>query len=158
MNLSNLSKILQDEPVFRLKQAREAVSGNLINSWDEATNLPAELREKLKKEVSLEINAQITPGQKSDSQKALIIFDDDEKVETVLMKHKDGRNTVCVSSQVGCPLGCSFCATGKIGFKRNLVADEIVEQAVFWGRMLKKESKAGVIARKPDSNRDDEAI
>ncbi|KKS65989.1 MAG: putative dual-specificity RNA methyltransferase RlmN [Parcubacteria group bacterium GW2011_GWB1_42_6] len=120
--------------------------------------MPAELREKLKKEVSLEINAQITPGQKSDSQKALIIFDDDEKVETVLMKHKDGRNTVCVSSQVGCPLGCSFCATGKIGFKRNLVADEIVEQAVFWGRMLKKESKAGVIARKPEFVRADEAI
>jgi len=54
------------------------------------------------------------------------------------MRHDDGRNTVCVSCQVGCPLGCLFCATGKMGFTRNLSAEEIVEQVVFFSRYLKK--------------------
>jgi 23S rRNA (adenine2503-C2)-methyltransferase len=61
---------------------------------------------------------------------------DDENIETVLMKHKE-RNTICVSTQVGCPLNCSFCATGKMGFKRNLEIGEIVEQVLFFGRYLK---------------------
>ena len=57
------------------------------------------------------------------------------------MEHGAGRNTVCLSSQVGCPLGCLFCATGKTGFKRNLTALEIVEQAVYFARLLKKEGR-----------------
>jgi len=59
-------------------------------------------------------------------------------VETVLMRHAGGRNTVCVSSQIGCPLACTFCATGKLGFKRDLKYYEIVEQVLFWARYLKK--------------------
>ncbi len=55
-----------------------------------------------------------------------------------LLKDARIRNTICVSSQIGCPLGCAFCATGKIGFKRNLIAGEIVEQVLFWARYLKK--------------------
>jgi len=54
------------------------------------------------------------------------------------MKHTDKRNTICVSSQVGCPLGCQFCETGKMGFKRNLAAGEIVDQVLFFARYLKK--------------------
>lgn len=163
MNLSNLDKILQDEPKFRLKQIKEAVFGSLVNNWDEATSLPIDLREKLKKEVSLEINAQISQSAKSDSQKALITFTDGQKAETVLMRHKDGqnpaergRNTVCVSSQVGCPLGCFFCATGKIGFKRNLESAEIVEQVLFWARYLRhcEEKVSGTFEfRVPDTFR-----
>jgi 23S rRNA (adenine2503-C2)-methyltransferase len=57
------------------------------------------------------------------------------------MRHEDGRNTVCVSSQVGCPLGCLFCATGKMGFKRNLTSDEIIEQVIFFDRYLKPEGQ-----------------
>ncbi|MBI4101644.1 MAG: 23S rRNA (adenine(2503)-C(2))-methyltransferase RlmN [Candidatus Nealsonbacteria bacterium] len=73
--------------------------------------------------------------------KAILSLADDLKIESVLMRHSDGRNTVCVSSQVGCPLGCLFCATGKIGFKRNLDVWEIVRQVLFFARLLKKESK-----------------
>lgn len=57
------------------------------------------------------------------------------------MHHGDGRNTVCVSSQVGCPLACKFCATGKMGFKRGLTAMEIIQQVIFFARLLKKEKK-----------------
>lgn len=81
--------------------------------------------------------------------KALITLKDGLKIETVLMRHKprsrasslrgkDKRNTICVSSQIGCPLACTFCATGKMGFKRNLEAWEIVEQVLFFARYLKK--------------------
>src|SRR3989339_960129 len=57
------------------------------------------------------------------------------------MRHEDGRNTVCVSSQVGCPLGCLFCATGKMGFARNLNPFEIVEQVLFFARYLKNKGQ-----------------
>jgi len=57
------------------------------------------------------------------------------------MQHKDGRNTVCVSTQVGCPLGCTFCATGKLGLKRNLRAYEIVDQVLCFARILKKKNE-----------------
>ena len=131
---------MKDQPLFRPKQAREAVFSNLIENWDEAKNLPGELRDKLKKEAPLEINAKIFETG-DNAQKALIVLADGEKIETVLMRHQDGRNTVCVSSQVGCALGCAFCATGKIGFKRNLADEEIVEQVLLWARRLKKENK-----------------
>ncbi len=63
---------------------------------------------------------------------------DGSKIESVLMKHEDGRRTVCVSSQVGCSVGCKFCATGQQGFKRNLTSGEIIEQVLFFARLLKK--------------------
>ena len=137
MNLASLEQILKNEPTFRLKQAKEAVFRNLIGDWNEATNLPPELREKLNQEAPLAIDAKIFDS-KDGAQKALITLKDGQKIETVLMRHKDGRNTICVSSQIGCPLGCAFCATGKIGFKRNLTADEIVEQVLFFARRMKK--------------------
>ena len=142
MDIFNLEKILSGEPAFRLKQAREAVFLNLIENWDETTNLPPKLREKLNRETPLKIDAKIFIS-KDGAQKALITLADGEKIETVLMRHKDGRNTVCVSSQVGCALGCAFCATGKKGFKRNLKSEEIAEQVLFFARILKKENKRG---------------
>jgi len=56
------------------------------------------------------------------------------------MRHCAGRNTICLSSQIGCPMNCSFCATGKMGFKRNLTVTEIIEQIVFFARILKKKN------------------
>jgi 23S rRNA (adenine2503-C2)-methyltransferase len=72
--------------------------------------------------------------------KALLTLRDGKNIETVLMKHKE-RNTICVSTQVGCPMNCSFCATGKMGFKRNLEIGEIVEQVLFFGRFLKEKKE-----------------
>lgn len=138
MNIFNLEKILAGEPAFRLKQAREAVFKNLIEDWNEATNLPPELREKLNLEAPLKIDAKIFESE-DNAQKARIILKDGVKIETVLMGHQDGRQTICVSSQAGCALGCVFCATGKTGFKRNLEALEIIEQVLFFARILRKE-------------------
>jgi len=66
------------------------------------------------------------------SHKVLFELQDGEKIEAVLMRFKDGRKTVCVSSQVGCTLGCKFCATGKLGFKRNLTYEEITDQVLYF--------------------------
>jgi len=140
MDISKLEEVLKNEPKYRLKQAREAVFKNFISDWKEATSFPKELREKLNKECPLEIKADVLVSKKENSVKAKITLKDDLKIESVLMRHADGRNTVCVSSQVGCPLGCLFCATGKMGFKRNLTSDEIIEQVIFFNRYLKKEN------------------
>lgn len=142
MDLSKLEHILAGEPVFRIKQAKEAVFKNFISDWDKATFFSKDLRQKLEKECPIEITADVLVSKKEDSVKAKITLADGLEIETVLMGHKDGRNTVCVSSQVGCALGCLFCATGKMGFKRNLTADEILEQVIFFERFLKiKNSK-----------------
>ena len=138
MNLENLEKILENEPKYRLKQANEAVFRNFISDWSEATFFSKDLRDRLNKECPLKIEADVLVSKKEDSVKARIKLRDGLMIETVLMRHKDGRNTVCVSSQVGCPLGCLFCATGKMGFKRNLTTDEIIEQVIFFNRYLKK--------------------
>ena len=141
MDIENLKKVLENEPKYRIKQAKEAVFKNLITDWNKATFLPLALREKLNKECPLEINAETLISKTKDSIKARITLKDGLLIETVLMRHKDGRNTVCVSSQVGCPLGCQFCATGKMGYKRNLSSAEIIEQVLFFSRYLKKGGK-----------------
>ncbi len=134
MDLTNLGKVLADEPAYRLKQAKEAVYKNYISDWSEATFFAKDLRDKLNKECPLEVKADVLVSQKEDSVKVRITLKDGLMIEAVLMGHKDGRNTVCVSCQVGCPLGCAFCATGKMGFKRNLTVDEILEQVIFFER------------------------
>jgi 23S rRNA (adenine2503-C2)-methyltransferase len=141
MNLEKLESILSEEPKFRLKQARQAVFVDLISNWDQATVFPLALREKLNQECPLEIEVENLVSKEGNSIKALISLSDGLKIETVLLGHGTGRNTICLSSQVGCPLGCLFCATGKMGFKRNLTDMEIVEQAIYFARLLKKEGK-----------------
>lgn len=135
MNVENLSKILQKEPSFRFKQANEALYKQFISSWQDLSSFPKTLRDKLDKECPLEIKAELVKSNSS-SYKALIELEDKLKIETVLITH-DSRQTVCLSSQVGCPLACSFCSTGKLGFKRNLTSYEIIEQFLFWARFLK---------------------
>jgi len=138
MNLTNLEKIFSGKPAFQLRQAKEAVFKHLIDDWSQATNLPVDLRETLNKECTLDIDAKLFLSDDKNTIKALVTLEDGLKVETVLMRYQNGRNTVCVSSQVGCPLNCLFCATGKAGFKRNLSADEIIEQVLLFARYLKK--------------------
>ena len=137
MDLSSLSKVLADQPAYRYRQVREAVFKQLLDNWEEAKNLPQELREKLSAACPLEIKAEESKDRRS--AKAVIRLNDGNIIESVLINNNDGRHTVCVSSQVGCPVGCDFCATGKIGFKRNLTAEEIVEQVLYFARQLKAE-------------------
>ena len=141
MNLILLKKVLAKEPPFRLKQAKKAIFSDLIEDWSEVTTLPLSLREKLKEKYPLKIQAKTFASGDKKTVKAVISLKDDLKIETVLMSHKGKRNTVCVSSQIGCPLDCTFCATGKSGFKRNLKVFEIVEQVLFFARYLKKDKQ-----------------
>ncbi len=138
MDFGQLEKLLAGEPAFRKKQVKQLVFCDLIEDWNQASTLPQALRDKLAREWPLDIKAKVLGAKDGRSAKAVIELIDGLKIETVLMRH-EGRNTVCVSSQVGCALGCSFCATGQTGFKRNLTAGEIIGQVLFWARYLKKE-------------------
>lgn len=138
MDIRKIQEILKDEPKFRIKQVYEAIFQKFIENWDEATSLPAALREKLKAEAPLDIKAEIFESNDKNTIKAAIEFPSGA-VETVLMRHSD-RNTVCVSSQMGCKMACTFCLTGQGGFGRNLDYYEIVEQVLFFERYLKKTS------------------
>lgn len=138
MDLTRFQSLFDKEPKYRLEQAKKALFCDLIQNWQEAEGLPLGLREKLNKECSIEITAEIFVSKDKDAIKALLTLKDGLKIEAVLMRHKDKRNTVCVSSQVGCALNCSFCATGKMGLQRNLEVSEIVEQVLFFARYLGK--------------------
>ena len=141
MDLERYEKILSEYPKFRLKQANKHLYDKLIDDWSNSTVLPEELKQRLDRECPIKIFADTLISKKKDTLKAQIILNDGLLVETVLMKHQDGRNTICVSSQVGCPLKCAFCATGLIGFKRNLTSWEIVMQVLFFARVLRKGSE-----------------
>ena len=141
MDLSKLNEVLKEEPKYRYKQVNDAIFKNLIDNWNTAATFPAPLRENLNKFCPLEVNHKLLISKDNKTIKALVTLNDGAKIETVLMMHKDERNTVCVSSQAGCPMGCTFCATGKMGFKRNLTASEIVDQVLLFARLLKKRNK-----------------
>jgi len=139
MEIEALKQVLNSEAKYRLVQSMQAVFKDLVSDWNEATVLPKELQEKLKKNCSLEIDSQIVVA-KDGTTKALINLADGKKVEVVLMRYRDERNTVCVSSQAGCPMGCLFCATGKMGTGRNLTVGEMLDQVLLFARHLKKEA------------------
>jgi len=141
MNLGNLEKIFEAEPKYRIKQAKAAIFQELIEDWSQASAFPLDWREKLNEKLPLTIKAEILVSKTNDSVKARLTLEDGLKIEAVLLRHNDGRNTICVSSQVGCALACDFCATGQMGFKRNLEVSEIIEQVIFFARHLKKENK-----------------
>jgi len=140
MKLHSLNKILSGHPSFRLAQAKKAVFCDLVEDWNAVTSLPKDVRAELAKDCSLRIEATMQTSMDGQTNKAAITFADQQRVETVLMRYSD-RNTVCVSSQVGCAMGCDYCATGQMGFTRDLTADEMVAQVIFFARILKKENK-----------------
>lgn len=137
MNLNNLDKLLAKEPKYRQQQINNLLFKDMICDWQEASVLPLALRETLNQDCPLAITAQIFRSSSTFTSKAMLSLADTSQTETVLLKHSDGRRTVCVSCQVGCPMACRFCATGQLGFKRNLTAWEIIEQVLFWARTIK---------------------
>lgn len=143
MDSSKIEKILKKEPPYRLKQIKKAIFKDLIENWYKATSLPRKLQQELLKNCPIfeleEEKRLISKDQKTI--KVLFKLRDGSKIESVLMKHKDGRKTVCVSTQVGCSIGCKFCATGQRGFKRNLSVSEIIDQVLFFARLLKKSNE-----------------
>ena len=123
---------------YRIDQMYDQYFKQLISSWDELTTWPKDLREKLKAEVPFSKLVNITEFPSADGRtiKTLGYTKEGFPVESVLMKNKD-RITVCISSMSGCPVRCKFCATGKMGFKKNLSTQEIVDQVMYFERKLK---------------------
>jgi 23S rRNA (adenine2503-C2)-methyltransferase len=126
------------EPAFRAKQIWEGVYKNLWYKPEEFSNIPKKLREKLWELVEFQSISPIKTLESNDQETTKILFqlNDHKAIETVLMKY-DNRNTLCISTQAGCAMGCVFCATGQMGFKRHLSAGEIIEQVLFFARVLK---------------------
>ena len=136
MDLELLDRALQGEPAFRAGQVWEWTARGAA-SYDEMTNLPAALRERLAADVPLSTLAVTDEAHSKDGTvKALFsTAADGRPVEAVLMRYRDGRRSICVSSQSGCPLTCTFCATGQMKFGRNLTASEILDQALHMRRI-----------------------
>lgn len=118
-------------PVYRAQQMFDWAYGKLVDTYDEMANLPAQLREAFRTTTPLQTMslAREIVTDNGDTYKLLYQTLDGQLVETVLMLYP-GRATVCVSCQIGCAVGCAFCATGIGGLSRNLTAGEIVQQVV----------------------------
>lgn len=136
LELEELKRLVTQlgEPGYRATQLFHWIHAHQVGEWERMTNLPRGFREKLKEVGCLPEFSYLRQWQDpvDGTTKLLLNLRDGEKIECVLMKHeregKVSRYTACVSSQVGCALGCGFCATGKFGFRRNLTAGEIVGQ------------------------------
>ena len=136
MDLELLRQTLADhgEPAYRAKQVW-AWTARGANGYEEMTDLPAALRDALTREVpfsSLQLRREAHARDKT--VKALFATTDEKPLEAVLMRYRDGRNSLCLSSQSGCPLTCTFCATGAMRFGRNLTTSEILDQALHFRR------------------------
>jgi 23S rRNA (adenine2503-C2)-methyltransferase len=122
-------------PAYRAGQVWGWVARG-ARSYGEMSNLPRALREQLAEQVPLSTLALQAEAKSDDGTlKALFHTADRRPLEAVLMRYRDGRRSVCLSSQSGCPLTCTFCATGKMRFARNLSADEILDQALHFRRI-----------------------
>src|ERR671915_376376 len=136
MDLDLLTERLgaRGEPPFRARQVWEWAARG-ASSYDEMTNLPAALREWLAAEVPLSsLTVEHEARSRDGTEKALFRTRDGRSIEGVLMRYRDGRRSLCLSSQSGCPLTCTFCATGRMKFGRNLTTSEIVDQALHFRR------------------------
>ncbi|MGC9529905.1 MAG: 23S rRNA (adenine(2503)-C(2))-methyltransferase RlmN [Candidatus Bipolaricaulaceae bacterium] len=126
------------EPAFRAKQIWRWAWGRLAEEFEEMTDLPRPLRDRLA--ADLRLDGMVAVGDQSDADegthKVLLELADGRRVEAVLIRD-GGRRTVCVSSQVGCPVGCPFCATGRMGFQRDLSPGEIAGQVIHFARRLR---------------------
>jgi len=122
------------EPAFRHGQVWDWAARG-AQSYEEMTNLPEALRAELEKRVplsSLELDHEALAS--DGTEKALFRTADGRPLEAVLMRYRDGRRSLCLSSQSGCPLTCTFCATGSMKFGRNLTESEILDQALHFRR------------------------
>lgn len=167
LNPSALEKLLKewDEPAYRAKQIWQGLYQHLWDLPEQFTNLPKPLREKLAERVTFSPFKVKVYQDSSDgfTRKTLFELPDKNLIEAVLMRYGDpadnpqitpsapnsenlrgakNRRTLCISTQAGCAMGCVFCATGQMGFKRHLSSGEIVAQVMYYARMLKAENQA----------------
>ena len=128
------------EPGFRADQVWRWLYRSLVGDFESMSNLPAQLRRRLAAETELVALIPLAEQVSASGQTRKVLFrlDDGNTLETVLMQYHD-RRTACISTQVGCGMGCIFCATGQGGLARNLSAGEIVAQVVHLARELRQE-------------------
>ena len=125
-------------PAYRWRQIEAALFRRDVKGWDAITTLPKDMRPVLTRDVPwMSIReVGIFESTHHDTWKAILAGQDDKQFESVLMANRHGQWTICVSSQVGCAMRCTFCATGTMGLKRSLTADEIVDQYRYWQEFL----------------------
>jgi 23S rRNA (adenine2503-C2)-methyltransferase len=158
--LTNLLKEW-NEPAYRAKQIWQGLYQHLWDSPEQFSNLPKSLREKLGEQAAFSPFKVKVYQDSSDgfTRKTLFELPDRNLIEAVLMRYGDpadnpqitasptgrgakNRRTLCISTQAGCAMGCVFCATGQMGFKRHLSSGEIVAQVMYYARMLKEENQS----------------
>ena len=124
----------REEPSYRSGQVWQWAARG-ASGYEAMTNLPTELRRELESSVPFSTLSLVDEAHSKDgTMKALFRTSDGHPVETVLMRYRDGRRSLCLSSQSGCPLTCTFCATGAMRFGRNLTPWEILDQALHFRR------------------------
>ncbi|MFZ5912464.1 MAG: 23S rRNA (adenine(2503)-C(2))-methyltransferase RlmN [Chloroflexota bacterium] len=163
LSLPELTALLASwgEPTYRASQVWQGLYQQSWNAPDEFTNLPKSLRARLGEELRFAALTPVTYLDSSDDQtrKTLFQLHDGHLIEAVLMRYGDpasppsdsppkfpefggsrrgARRTICISTQSGCAMGCAFCATGQMGFKRHLTSGEIAAQVMYYARMLKE--------------------
>ena len=126
------------EPHYRVRQIRRHAARTSAPDWGALTDLPTTLRDALTADFRWSAVTPVSELASADGEtrKALLRLHDGHLIESVLMPHHGARNSVCISTQAGCPMACAFCATGEMGLIRNLTAGEIVDQVRHWQREL----------------------
>lgn len=125
------------EPPYRVKQLWSAAYTHFAQDFNQVTAFPVRLRSQLASDMHFSHLKTVERFASTDGEtiKYLFVLPDGNLIESVLM-HYNERHTLCISSQSGCAMGCVFCATGQMGFRRNLSAGEVIEQVLFLGREL----------------------
>ena len=162
LDFTSLASLLKEwnEPAYRAKQIWQGLYQHLYSSPDQFTNLPKTFREKLAESLAFAPFKVKTYLDSADgfTRKTLFELPDKNLIEAVLMRYGDpadnpqitgsptgrgakNRRTLCISTQAGCAMGCVFCATGQMGFKRHLSSGEIIAQVIYYARMLKEENQ-----------------
>jgi len=143
LNFSELTSLMTEwsEPVFRAHQIWQGLYRQYWNAPEQFTNIPTSLRVRLAENLEFKSITLAKTLNSSDGQtvKSLFKLQDGKSIEAVLMRYEK-RNTLCISSQAGCAMGCVFCATGQMGFKRNLSSGEIVAQVMSYALLLHGEN------------------
>lgn len=132
-------------PSYRLDQVRRAVFSEAASSFEDIAVLPADLRRSLTDSVPFMSHSLdcVKVSDDGRAHKALLKLADGKVVETVLLRPSPSRWTTCISCQVGCAVGCTFCATGLMGFSRNLTPEEVTDQVLFWKQYMRREGLEG---------------
>ena len=150
MSLLNLTRpqleaylVYLGQPAFRAAQVWQWLYQKHVADFRAMTNLPKTLRDQLAEMAAIAPLSPVAMLESSDGVtiKTLFALPDGEEIEAVLMGYDDGRRTLCISTQAGCAMDCPFCATGQMGFRRNLSAGEIMAQVLHYARLLGEQAE-----------------